>query len=314
MPRGVVARWNTRDVAFHLHFALSLRREVAHDRSQLQHRELHLCEPALERAHLQHQSPALLIELMNVFGHLLQLLDARLVVAPVDVHSFDQLLEMLDHGVETSTKRAAAGRTRAILAERDDAIALVLDLGVLLSQRFALGLRFLSVAHPFGSPRFKEALSILELGALLFQLQRCFFFERRRLLDSRVTLLESRDLLAQRGLGFKQRLPPAFLAIEYVERLELDVEREQWLDRIAQGGELSARGLNAFQLARNALGVPLECCFFFLRDRDLGQQLRGLLPLALHHFPAWLDCHHLALAHCSAMRRVVRARFGFFLS
>jgi hypothetical protein len=39
-----------------------------------------------------------------------------------------------------------------------------------------------------------------------------------------------------------------------------------------------------------------------------------LFALALHHFPARLDRHHLPRANRSPMRRLVRARFRFFLS
>jgi hypothetical protein len=46
----------------------------------------------------------------------------------------------------------------------------------------------------------------------------------------------------------------------------------------------------------------------------LREQLRGLLSLALHHLPPRLDCHHLAVSHRPAVRRVVRAPFRFFLS
>jgi hypothetical protein len=49
--------------------------------------------------------------------------------------------------------------------------------------------------------------------------------------------------------------------------------------------------------------------FLFFGDGDLGEQLRRLLALALHHLPARLDRHHLSLAHRSAVRRLLRARF-----
>ena len=216
--------------------------------------------------------------------------------------------------MKASTQRAAAGRTLAVLAEGDDAVTLVLDLCVLLSERLALGLRFLPVSHPFRTARFQQSLGVLELGTLLLQLERRFLFESGRFLDPRVTLLEPRNLFAQRGFRLEQRLPPPLLSIESVERLQLDVERKEWLNRVAQRGELRPGRLNVLHLAHNPLNVALERCLFFLRDRDLCEQQRGLLPLALHHFPSGLDRHHLALANRAAMRRLLRARFRFFLS
>ena len=51
-------------------------------------------------------------------------------------------------------------------------------------------------------------------------------------------LLQTGDLLAQRCLRFEERLAAPFLAIKRVECLELDVEREERLDRLSQRVEL----------------------------------------------------------------------------
>ena len=130
---------------------------------------------------------------------------------------------MLDHSVQASTKRAAAGRTLAIFTERDDTIALVFELRVLLPQCLALRLRFLSIAHPLGATRLEQALRVLQLGALFLELEGRFLFQSGSALDPRVTLLETRNLLAQRCVRFEQSFPAPLFAIECVERLELDV-------------------------------------------------------------------------------------------
>ena len=112
------------------------------------------------------------------------------------------------------------------------------QLRVLLSQRLALGLRLLTIAYPLRSTSFEQALGVFQLRSFLFQLQRRLFLQRRRPLDPSVAFLQPRDLFPQRCIGFKQSFAATFLAIEGVERLQLDVQREQRLDRIAQGVEL----------------------------------------------------------------------------
>ena len=210
----------------------------------------------------------LLVQLAHVFGHLLELLDARLVVVPVDIHGLHQLVEVLDHGVQASAERAAAGRALSVLSERDDAIALLLDLRVLGAERFTLGLRFLPVSHPFGAPRLEESLSVLEVDTLLLELQRRFFLESGCALDLRVTVLEPREFFAQSGLGFEQSLAATFLAIKRVERLQLHVQSEQRLDGLAEIVQLRSRRLHALELADDPLRVAVQRRFLLLGNID----------------------------------------------
>ena len=314
VPRWIIARRNAGDVALHLHQPLLLGGDVADDRSQLLHRQLHLGEPSLQRADFVHQSATLLVQLVHIFGHLLELLDARLVVVAVDIHRFHQLVEVLHHRVQASAQRPAAGGALAVLAERHDAIPLLLELDVLLPECFPLGLCFLSVAHPLGAPSLEQSLSVLELGALLLQLERGFLFECRSALDLRVALLQPRDFLAQRCLRLEQRLATTLFAIESVQRLELHVQGEQRLDALAQAVELGSSGLNPFQLSDYALGVAMHRRFLLFGNRDLREELRRLLALALRHLPTRLDGHHLPLANRSAVSRLMGARFCFRLA
>src|SRR6202011_6295452 len=105
--------------------------DLAHNGAELLNRELHLGESPLQRSNLLHQHAATLVQLAHVVGHLLELLDSCLVVVPVDVDGIHQLVEMLDDSMQASAEWAAAGRAFPIFAERDDAIALLLDLSVL---------------------------------------------------------------------------------------------------------------------------------------------------------------------------------------
>jgi len=93
--------------------------------------------------------------------------------------------------------------------------------------------------------------------------------------------------LAQGCLCFEQRFAAAFFPVKSVECLKLDVERKQWLDRLAQRVELRPRRLHAFQLAGDPLGVAMKGGLFFLGDRDLRKELGRLLALPLHHLPPW---------------------------
>ena len=161
MASRIVARRDPRDVALHLHLTLLLRGNIANNRPQLLYRKLYLREPALQRSHLLHQAAPLFVQLLHIFRHLLQLFDARLVIAAVDIHCLEHLVQMLDHRMEASTQRAAAGRALTIFAECDDTIALVFELRVLLPQRLALGLRFLSIAHPLGATRLEQSMRVL---------------------------------------------------------------------------------------------------------------------------------------------------------
>jgi hypothetical protein len=171
-------------------------------------------------------------------------------------------------------------------------------------------LGFLPVADPLRAARFKQSLGVLELRAFLLQLEGCFLLDGRRPLDFGMALVESRNFLEQSGLGFDQRLAAAFLAIKRVERLKLDVEREQRLDALAQRVELGACRLDAFELTDNPVGVAVQCGFLFFGDRDLGEKLSGLFALPLRHLPARLDRHHLPLTYGSAMRCMMRTRLG----
>ena len=86
-----------------------------------------------------------------------------------------------------------------------------------------------------------------------------------------MALLETRNLLAQRGFSFEQSLPAPFFAIECVESLQLDVQREKRLDGFAQRIQLRARGLNSLELTCNSLGVAVESGFLLFRNCDLSQ-------------------------------------------
>ena len=203
---------------------------------------------------------------MNVLGHLLELLDARLVVVAVDVHRLDLLVEVLDHRVQAPAERTAARRALAVFAECDDAIALLLELGVLLAQRFALGLRLLAVAHPLGAARLELSLRVLELGALLLQLERRLFLERGRALDSRVTLVRRAISSRERASASSSVLRRPSSRESVFERLELDVEREQRLDGVAQRGELR-RARSALPRARALTRSASRCERRFLLFR-----------------------------------------------
>jgi hypothetical protein len=215
--------------------------------------------------------------------------------------------------MKTAAECATARWTLSILAEVDDPLSLLLELGVLLAESFALGCRFLSVSDPFGAARLEQTLSVFQIGAHLLELQRRLLFEGGSTLDLRMPVLEPGDFLQQRTFRLDQGLSPAFLAIEDVERLQLDVEREQRLDGQQQAIELRMRGGNALELSCDSLRVAVECGLFFLRHRDLCEKLRRLLALLLRHFPARLDRHHFPLAHGTLVRSLLRLCFSLFL-
>src|SRR5256885_1803548 len=83
----------------------------------------------------------------------------------------------------TSAERTTAGRTLTILADGNDAIALLLKLGVLGTQRLALCLRLLTIAYPFRATGFQESLRIFQLDAFLLQLERRLLLQCRSALD-----------------------------------------------------------------------------------------------------------------------------------
>ena len=129
-----------------------------------------------------------------------------------------------------------------------------------------------------------------------------------------MAFFKSRDFFPQRRLRLEQRLASTLFAIESVEGLQLDVQSKKRLYRLTQGVQLGARGLHAFQLARDALGVAMQRRLFLFGDVDLGEKLCRLLALTLDHFPAGLHRHQLALTYRTAVRGVLRPRFRFFLA
>src|SRR5687767_8785556 len=100
--------------------------------------------------------------------------------------------------MEAAAERAAAGRAFAILAKGNDSLALLLELGVLLAERFALRCRLLPVPYPFCPARFEQALGVLQLRPNLLELQSGFLFESRCALYPGMPVLETGDLLEQR--------------------------------------------------------------------------------------------------------------------
>ena len=126
VARRIVSGRDTGDVPLHLHQSLLLRSDLADDRAELLHCQLHFGQPPLQRADLLHGGAPLLVELAHVVRHLLQLLDTRLVVIPIDVDGLQHLVQMLDHGVQTSAQGARACRTFAAFAHSDHPVALLL--------------------------------------------------------------------------------------------------------------------------------------------------------------------------------------------
>src|SRR5689334_11146707 len=221
---------------------------------------------------------------------------------------------MVDDGVEASAEGPSAGRAFTVFADSDQTVALLFQLRVLLAQGLTLGLSLLPVSHPLGAARFEKALRVFQLGALLLQLEGRFLLERRGALDLLVALLQARNLFAQCGFALEQCFPAAFLAIEGVQSLELDVQRVQRLDRKSKRIQLRTGRLHAFQLVGDALRIATERGFLFFADGDLRQQLRRLLALTLHHFPTRLDRHELALTHRTLVRSMLRPRLSLLLS
>ena len=129
-----------------------------------------------------------------------------------------------------------------------------------------------------------------------------------------MALLQAAYLLAQGRLRLDQCLPPALLPVQRVQRLQLDVEREEGLARFAKRVELGTGRFDALELALHPIGIAMQRRLSFFGDVDLRQKLPGLIPLPLNHLPPRLDRHHLAVAHRPTMRRLLGSRFSLLLA
>ena len=89
--------------------------------------------------------------------HLLQLLDARAIVLPVDGDRFDLLIEDLEDGSKVRPKRPRANRARAALAKLDDLLALPLNVLQLVEQRLRVWSRLPAdrAPNPCAVPRIR---------------------------------------------------------------------------------------------------------------------------------------------------------------
>ncbi len=113
-------------------------------------------EPALLRDSLRLlalQPDAAAIGLIEVPGLDQQLLDPLLVEVSVGDHLLHLPVEQLEHLRVLDAERAGAGGTVALGSRLHDALALVLELLVLVEQPLALGPGVLRVAHPGGAHR-----------------------------------------------------------------------------------------------------------------------------------------------------------------
>ena len=219
--------------------ALLLRREIAPDLLELLHAHLHAREPPLERADLLLQLPALLVERGDVFGHRLELLEPRLEVRSVGAHRLELVVEQVEHLAVMVAERPLAGGAIALVAQRDELVALVPQLRVLGAQRVASRLRLLPVAHPLRAAQLQLALRRFVPASRHLELDRDLFLERGRGLRLRELLAQLVELGGEHALLVEPRLaspvvhlelahPGEFVA-DLVERREFRRQRHQRL-------------------------------------------------------------------------------------
>src|SRR5687768_12983531 len=184
--RGVESLRERREIAAHLLESPFLGSLFPNDIAQLLHCELYARQLALERARLAGECPAPLVESADFGRHLRKLLEARLVVEPVNAECLCSLGEMLDDSVQALSECAAAGRACPVRPETDHALSLLLDLGPLATEVVELGLCVLSVANPLRALCLERALRLFELCTLFLELVRDFFLLRGRAGNCRV--------------------------------------------------------------------------------------------------------------------------------
>ena len=255
MPRRVVATGDLLPIVPHLMEALLFALKIARELGELLHRELHLRQSPFELARLVERGAAALVQLAHLDRHLLELLEARLEVFPVGDECLDLLVQPVEHRAIMVVQRPLAGRALAILARLHELLAMLSRLGVLVEQRAALRLGLLAIAHPFGALGLELSLDQLEQCALLLQLHRDLFLERRRGLDACAALAQRADFLLERTLGVEERAPSPVLARHAVEPHELVAQRRERRELFGQPLQLLLRGLHVGELALDPLDV-----------------------------------------------------------
>jgi hypothetical protein len=226
---------------------------------ELLHPHLHARKAAFKSADVLLQRAPLLVERRHILRHGFQLFEARLEIRAVGTNGLHLVIEQLEYLAVMVAEGALARGAVALVAERNEFFALLLEVAVLEAQRIAPRLRFLSVAHPLCAAELELSLGLFERAPPGLQLHRDLLFEGGSRLHPGALLTKLFELRTQHAFLFHECLAPSVmrgevscppkLVANVVERNELNGERQKGLPR--RRHELELRR-DAFQIALQA--------------------------------------------------------------
>src|SRR6185437_6612834 len=239
----------------------------------------------LERSERRREAAPFLLQGRYASRNRGKLIFAVPIVLAVHAERLQLLREVRHDRPEVGAEYAVACWTDPLCTQLDDAVVLLLHVGVLAAQLLQLRLRFLLVAYPFGAQRFKRLGRLLELRTSLLQLERHGLFKSWCCLESSQSLAQADQLICQCALVFHQREPSPLLAKKIVQTEQLLTQSGQRRNRRAQRRQLLVNSRDRDQLRGQALSISREIRNLTLDDRYLGEQSLPLLALALRLFP-----------------------------